>query len=946
MKKNYLSKFYPQRTLSLLGLFLLMSSYLMAQTVSGIVTSKSGEKLPGVSVLVKGTTKGTATDSEGKFSIEAAKENSLIFSFVGFSTVERKVGDNTIINVSLTEDTKSLEEVVVTGLFDERKRLEASVSISTINSKQLERIVPNSSADLLRNIPGVFVNSSLGETRNTVTTRGLSTRAGYNFNTSGLNYVSMQEDGLPVTNLIFNYFTPDQFLRTDASLAKVEAVRGGTSSIVGANAPGGIFNYISKTGGDKFSGEIRAKIGSLGNGTSPYFRTDINFGGPVSNGWSYNLGGFYRKDNGPRNPGYAMNDGGQLRANLSKKYNKGSITFLVKYLNDKNGSAQNLIGSNFDNLELLNGVKNTDAYMLPAGDWPVYADKKQIGTFNPKNQAHVNDFSIGMNLKHALTDKIKVSNNIRYSIKGLNQNITTALNPITLNGFVSNAVVGLIGKGTITYYNNATNAPVATVEQNLPPAWTVLSNSLPNQNVINNGMIYGAANYVDSKVKELMDQLNFNFTLNNMSFNAGVFIANSQAPRFSAGVTGLGFMTLEHRPQMLGIKRVDFFTKQTVQMTSPEGYIKTGGLFGFHDFEFNKTTIAPFFAHNWQIAPKLNFDWGLRYEMVTNKGANYIRVANDGKDGGVDGNALTAYDNGYFKDPTTIDYSFKTKSLSFSGALNYRIDDNQAVYFRYSKGSKAPDQPFYEAIDSKAKLALTTKAQLESVNQFEVAYKLQSNKASLTITPFLSKVSNIFQPFLSLNEAGVLYNLTPYYNGISTKGLELETSIDLTKQFNIRALATFQNSKFDQYRISTAGPTNKPADDTFFDYSGNNADNIPNVMLSITPTYSTDKFFAFLAFNHTGDRWANAPNAFKLKGFSILDLGLGYNITKKLALNANINNLANTFGVFSWGAPGGFPAVFNTSDFSKTTLEANKNATIPIGGTPARSYFLTATYKF
>ncbi|MBP6620126.1 MAG: carboxypeptidase-like regulatory domain-containing protein, partial [Leadbetterella sp.] len=67
MKKNYLSKFYPQRTLSLLGLFLLMSSYLMAQTVSGIVTSKSGEKLPGVSVLVKGTTKGTATDSEGKF---------------------------------------------------------------------------------------------------------------------------------------------------------------------------------------------------------------------------------------------------------------------------------------------------------------------------------------------------------------------------------------------------------------------------------------------------------------------------------------------------------------------------------------------------------------------------------------------------------------------------------------------------------------------------------------------------------------------------------------------------------------------------------------------------------------------------------------------------------------------------------------------------------------
>ncbi len=72
----------------------------------------------------------------------------------------------------------------------------------------------------------------------------------------------------------------------------------------------------------------------------------------------------------------------------------------------------------------------------------------------------------------------------------------------------------------------------------------------------------------------------------------------------------------------------------------------------------------------------------------------------------------------------------------------------------------------------------------------------------------------------------------------------------------------------------------------------------------------------------------------------------GYNLTKNLSLSANINNLANTFGVFSWGAPGGFPAVFNLSDFSKTQKDASAGATIPIGGTPPIAYFLTASYKF
>ena len=117
-------------------------------------------------------------------------------------------------------------------------------------------------------------------------------------------------------------------------------------------------------------------------------------------------------------------------------------------------------------------------------------------------------------------------------------------------------------------------------------------------------------------------------------------------------------------------------------------------------------------------------------------------------------------------------------------------------------------------------------------------------------------------------------------------------------------------------------------------------------MVNITPTYSTDKFYAMLTYSYIGDRWANAPNAFKLPAYSQFDLSLGYDISKKLSLSANINNLTNTVGIMTWGAPGGFPNTYARTDFSVAQKEANSSAYFPIGGTQPRAYFLTVTYRF
>jgi outer membrane receptor protein involved in Fe transport len=81
----------------------------------------------------------------------------------------------------------------------------------------------------------------------------------------------------------------------------LESVRGGSASITGANAPGGIFNYVSKTG-QASSNEITYKFGLEGDGRNPFHRLDANFGGKLGNNWYYKYGGFYRNAEGARSP--------------------------------------------------------------------------------------------------------------------------------------------------------------------------------------------------------------------------------------------------------------------------------------------------------------------------------------------------------------------------------------------------------------------------------------------------------------------------------------------------------------------------------------------------------------------------------------------------------------------------------------------------------------------
>ena len=106
--------------------------------ITGKVTSaEDGEGLPGVNVVVQGTTKGSTTDVNGDYSIQLGPaENILVFTFVGYKTVTVDVSTRTTADVALESDVTSLEEVVVVG-YGEQKRSSLTGAVSSVNSKEI-----------------------------------------------------------------------------------------------------------------------------------------------------------------------------------------------------------------------------------------------------------------------------------------------------------------------------------------------------------------------------------------------------------------------------------------------------------------------------------------------------------------------------------------------------------------------------------------------------------------------------------------------------------------------------------------------------------------------------------------------------------------------------------------------------------------------------------------
>jgi outer membrane receptor protein involved in Fe transport len=218
-----------------------------------------------------------------------------------------------------------VDQIIVTGVPQGVTKLESTSSVTALTSDEIENRAPRSTAELFRGMPGIHAEASSGDSNTNIKVRGLPISAG------GSRYVSFQEDGFP--SLLIGdiaFATADSFIRIDKTISSVQSIRGGTSSTLAANAPGGIINLISKTG-EEAGGTFTVSTGTDYNSK----RTDFEYGAPISDNWAYHVGGFYRSGEGPRDADSSAEQGGQVKATFSGELENATIKVHFKHLDDK-----------------------------------------------------------------------------------------------------------------------------------------------------------------------------------------------------------------------------------------------------------------------------------------------------------------------------------------------------------------------------------------------------------------------------------------------------------------------------------------------------------------------------------------------------------------------------------------------------------------------------------
>ena len=176
MQSKLITNKHLQRKILSFAFFLLVSTYAFAQNaVTGTVIDNTGMPLIGVSVVEKGTTNGSVTDIDGKYTVNVEKGKTLVFSYIGYVTQEVEVQSNTI-NITLSEDAQLLDEVVVIG-YGSMERKDVTSSITTVKAEDLNVGVYTTPAQLLQGkVPGLTIaNTSDPNGSASISLRGAST---------------------------------------------------------------------------------------------------------------------------------------------------------------------------------------------------------------------------------------------------------------------------------------------------------------------------------------------------------------------------------------------------------------------------------------------------------------------------------------------------------------------------------------------------------------------------------------------------------------------------------------------------------------------------------------------------------------------------------------------------------------------------------------------------
>ena len=408
-------------------------SFAQEKTVSGTVSDNTGS-LPGVTVIVKGTSTGAETDFDGKYSIKTKSGDVLVFNYLGYKTVEKTVGSSNVIDVTLEEGGEVLDEIVVTAQGIKREKKALGYAVSEVNSEQLEQRAEGDVARVLSGkASGVQITSQSGTSGSAtnVVIRGYSSITGSNQALFVVDGVPFSSDTNSQGNFLSGNVGSSRFLDLDPNnIESINVLKGlAASTLYGTAGRNGVIVITTKAGSSK-KGVKKSEISVTQSiffndiASLPDYQDQYGGGFDQSFGWFFsNWGPSFNADGVD---GYNNDPAGKIQPDGTVEHPYGSGAFLNNFLGGNNILNQQYTGERYDwkpynsveNFFRTGVISNTSLNMRGSSDDGNvsynlnYSHLDEEG-FTPGNNVIRNTLAVGGRAK--LSNKFTIQGSMNYS---------------------------------------------------------------------------------------------------------------------------------------------------------------------------------------------------------------------------------------------------------------------------------------------------------------------------------------------------------------------------------------------------------------------------------------------------------------------------------------------------------------------------------------------------
>ena len=753
---------------------------------------------------------------------------------------------------SAEDDALGLNTIIVTASPRQANAMDSSVSVSVLSNELVSDAAPRTTAEIFRQIPGIRSESTGGDGNANIAVRGLPVASG------GAKFLQLQEDGLPVMQFgDIAFGNADIFVRADQTISSIQAVRGGSASTLASNAPGGVINFISKDGSEE-GGVIQASIGL----DYEDYRLDFDYGGDLGENTRFNIGGFWREGEGPRNAGYNGNSGYQIKANLTQEFDSGYVRLYAKHLNDRaigylpmptlvTGTNADPKFSSIDGFDFKSDTPHSALFTTAYG-----LDGDNNGrTTDITDGMHPLVTSLGLEASFEVADGLRLEERFRWSdISGrfVSPFPAEVGDAATIGNSVGELLTGTAGSYDLVY----ANGPLA-------------------------GQAYSNANGL------LMRTHLFNVDINDFG---GFSNDLKLIKEFGPATLTVGFYKARQNINMdwiwdsflLDVSGDNAALIDVVDPTSGN-VLTANGLYAYgvpywgnccqRSYDATYDINAPYVALGAEFGD-FSVDGSLRYDNVKARGSYAGTLQATGYDVDGDGTisaveqSVSLIDNA---NPSPINYN--VGYWSWSIGANYRINPDLAAFARASRGGRAnADRLLFGVVQADG--SVRKEDAVDYVDQYELGVKYRSGGFALFLTGFHAKTQE--QNFEATSQQ--FFDRT-----YKATGLELEAAYrrDI---FDLRVGTTYTDAEISKDNITPANEGNTPRRQAKFVYQ-------------VTPALDFDIVRLGLNVVGTTKAYAQDSNELVFPAYTQVNAFINFRPVDNIELSLNANNLFNVTGI-------------------------------------------------